>query len=214
MIELADDIEIANNLNFLNGRIRTDVQSDPAGNGNGYAKAVFVSNASNNAITGQTTTATQDRYIEGRLTRAVAGMGTYAFPVGISPNLLDGAEPFEVTFTTPASPSNISSAFQLGTTTAIGETRLCDIGVAPNFSIPDGVIDQLEIDCVVGQWITEGDAPGYNFNIEFLVGTEFLASCDDAALFYVANDGDFEDCPDFSGSVGIVGTGQLSLIHI
>ena len=27
LIELADDIEIANNLNFLNGRIRTDVQS-------------------------------------------------------------------------------------------------------------------------------------------------------------------------------------------
>ena len=208
LIELADDIEIANNLNFLNGRIRTDVQSDPAGNGNGYANSVFISNVNTNAITGQTTTADTDRYVEGRLIRAVAGMGSYAFPVGISPDLLDGAEPFEVTFTTPASPSNISSAFQLGTTTAIGETRLCDVGVAPNFGTPDGVIDELEIDCVVGQWITEGDAANYNFNIEFLVGSGFLNSCDDAALFYVANDGDFEDCPDFTGSTGIVGTGQ------
>lgn len=210
LVELDDDIEIANNLNFSNGRIRTDIESDPAGDGTAYDNTVFISNASNSAITGQAITAIADRYIEGRLIRAVAGMGTYSFPVGVSPDLLDGAEPFEVTFTAPASPSNISSAFQMGTTTVVGETRLCDIGIAPDFATPDGVLDQLEIDCVAGQWVTEGEAASYNFNIEFLVGSDFLTTCNDAALFYVANDGDFGDCPDFSGNVGIVATGQTS----
>jgi len=210
LIELAGDIEIANNLNFLNGRIRTDIQSDPNGDGNAYANTVFISDSNINAITGQTTTASIDRYVEGRLIRAVAGMGTYSFPVGVSPEILDGAEPFEVTFTTPAPISNISSAFQIGTTTSTGETRFCDIGIAPNFSIPDGVLDELEIDCVAGQWVTESDEANYNFDIAFQVGSVFRTTCNDAALFYVANNGNFEDCPDFSGSSGILGIGQTS----
>lgn len=208
LVDLGGSIEITSNLNFSNGRIRTDIISDTNGDGNNYANTVRVSNPNNNAITGQTNIADTDNYIEGRLIRAVQGMGTYAFPVGVSPDILDGAEPFEVTFTAPASLSNISAAFQLDTSTAEGETRFCDIGEAPNFSTPDGTLDQLVIDCVAGQWVTEGDASSYNFDIEFMPGTSFLNTCNDAVLFYVANNTDFDDCPDFSGSTGIVGMGM------
>ncbi len=208
LVDLGGNIEITNNLNFSNGRIRTDIMSDAAGDGNAYANIVFVSNPNNNAITGHTTIAVADRYIEGKLIREVEGMGTYSFPVGISPGLLDGAEPFEVTFTESATLSNIFTAFQLGATTSTGETKLCDIGEAPNYATPDGTLNELVVDCVAGQWITDGDAASYNFDIEFMVGSNFLSTCDDAVLFYVANTGDFEDCPDFSGSTGIVGMGQ------
>lgn len=208
LVDLDGTIEITNNLNFSNGRIRTDITSNAAGDGNAYTYIVYVSSPDNNAITGQTTIAGDDKYIEGKLIRVVEGMGTYSFPVGISPDLLDGAEPFEVTFTSPSPLSNISSAFQLGTTTTTGETRLCDIGAAPDYATPDGTLDQLAIDCVLGQWITDGDAASYNFDIEFMAGSNFLSTCNDAVLFYVANNGDFEDCPDFTGSTGIVGLGQ------
>ncbi len=207
LVDLDGSIEIVSNLNFSNGRIRTDIISNAAGDGNAYANTVLVSNSNSNAITGQAMTAAEDRYIEGRLIRAVEGMGTYSFPIGISPEILDGAEPFEVTFTSPASPSNISSAFQISTTTTVGETRLCDIGIAPDYATPDGTVDQLVIDCVAGQWITESDGEGYNFEIEFMPGSDFLNTCSDAVLYYVANNGDFDDCPDFSGSTGIIRVG-------
>ena len=210
LVDLDGPIEITSNLNFYNGRIRTDIVSNAAGDGNAYANTVVVSNSNTNAITGQAIVAGVDKYIEGKLTRSVAGMGTYAFPVGISPDLLDGSEPFEVTFTTPAPLSNISSAFQLATTSADGQTRLCDIGIAPDYATPDGTLNQLVIDCVAGQWITESDATSYNFNIEFMVGDNFLNTCNDAVLYYVANEGDFDDCPDSSGSTGIVGMGMTN----
>ena len=168
---------------------------------------LFVSNPDNNAITGSTTTSGVNRYVEGRLLRAVSGMGTFSFPVGVAPDLLDGAEPFAVTFTSPAPLSAISAAFQIGSTSAVGETRLCDLGEAPNFEIPDGVLDQVTVDCVAGQWITEGDGGDYNFDIQFVPGPNFLNTCSDAVLFYTALNGDFEDCPDLSGNMGINGTG-------
>ena len=207
LVDLNADIEITRGLKFSNGRIRTDVLSQVSGDGSAYAFTVFVSNSNNDAITGQTMMAGTDRYIEGRLIRAVEGMGTYSFPIGISPDLLDGAEPFEVTFTAIAPISNITAAFQLATTTTTGETRSCDLGPAPNYGTPDGTPDELTIDCVAGQWVTTGDGANYSFDIELLPGSNFLNTCNNAILYYLAKDGDFGDCPDFSGSTGIVGTG-------
>jgi len=208
LVDLANSIDISNNLNFSNGRIRTDVISNGAGDGNAYTNTLTLSNPSVNAITGQTTTSGTDRYIEGKLIRAVEGMGTYSFPVGISPDLMDGAEPYEVSFTTPAPLSNISSAFQIGATSSTGETRICDVGIAPNFNIPDGSQDQLTIDCIAGQWITASDNADYNFDIVFFPGSNFLSSCNEAVLFYVANNEIFDDCPDLSGNTGIEATSQ------
>ena len=137
-------------------------------------------------------------------------MGTYAFPIGVRPDLLDGAEPFEVTFTSPAMLSNITAAFQATTTSVINETRLCDVGEAPNYDTPDGTLDNLAIECITGQWVTDANAANYNFDIELLPGDEFLGQCTDAVLFYVANDGVYDDCPDFSNSTGVLGMEQTT----
>jgi len=206
-VALGNDIEVANQLQFLQGIIRTDLTAN-SDQGDDYQNEVLVSNTSPDAIIGHTLGAATvaGNYIEGQLTRAVEGMGTYDFPVGISPEMIDGAEPFQITFNRPAPASTVSTFFSATVVTNVDETRICDIGAAPDLGIPDGTNDILAIDCQLGTWMTSATGMDYDYDITLLPGNQFLANCPDAILYYVAQDDVFGDCPDFSETEGFTAT--------
>lgn len=211
LIDTDSDLEISNNLNFVNGRLRTDTEGHGT-DGDAYLFEVFVSNSATTAITGHTMTPATDRYVEGKLRRTVMDMGTYPFPVGIMPAMLDGAEPFEITLNSPAmTATNVLARFQDGTTTTNLETKLCDVGPAPDYTMPDGIDEDLTPDCVVGQWLLDDSGmANFNYDISFRPGSNLLSTCSNAILFYVAQDGVYRDCPDLDGNASIDLTGVSS----
>ena len=120
--------------------------------------------------------------------------------------MIDGAEPFQITFNSPAPASTISTFFRATVVTNVDETRICDIGAAPDFGIPDGTNDILTIDCQLGTWVTSATGMDYDYDVTLLPGNQLLANCPDAILYYVAQDSIFGDCPDFSETEGITAT--------
>ena len=207
IVDMDSDVEVKGNLSFVNGKLRTDTESH-GNDGAAYLNELTVSNPAANAVSGHSTSGENSRYVEGRLNRAVAGMGgVYGFPVGTAVN----AESFDLTFTSPAPASSLSAFFQDGTTTPTGGVQLCDVGTSgdnPDPFTPDGIIDELTIDCVAGQWSVEASMPGnYQYDATFYASDGLLANCPDALYFFLGKDGQLEDCPDMTGGAGISRSG-------
>ena len=211
-IALGNDVEITGQLQFIQGIIKTDLMAD-SDQGNDYQHEVLVSNSSPDAITGHTIEmeSSSGNYIEGQLTRAVEGLGSYDFPIGVSASFLDGAEPFQISFNSPAPSSTISAFFNANMITNSTETRICDVGDASDYTTPDGTNDLLTIDCHLGSWITTATASAYDYDVTLFPREQLLANCPEAILFYVAKDSIFGDCPDLSDAEGITATGFTQL---
>lgn len=185
MLELNNDIEVSNHLNIISGKIRTDISSGTQSAD--YQHEIFVSNAANTALE---STNTSNSYIEGNLRRAVSGMETYSFPVGLNEN-----ESFTINFTSPANSTEVSAAFESGTVTTSGVTASCDNA------------EEVTIDCVLGQWNVQGNGVGDTYNINFSPSTSLLANCPDAGTYFVAKEGQV-NCPaDTDKSDGISSEG-------
>jgi len=185
MVELNNDIEVSNNLTIVSGKIRTDITSGTQASD--YQHEVFVSNSASNALEEINAS---NSFIEGNLRRAVTGMGTYAFPVGLNEN-----EAFAINFTSPAVSSEVSAAFETGTISPIGTEISCDNA------------ETVAIDCVLGRWNVQGNGVGDAYNINFSPSTSLLTNCPDAGTFFVAKDGQV-NCPaDTDASNGISSAG-------
>ena len=186
MVELNNDIEISQRLDLTNGKIRTDITSGTQSID--YQHEVFVSNAAANAIAGNSTA--NNSFIEGNLRRAVAEMGTYSFPVGLTENELA-----TIQFTSPAASSEVTATFENRTISQLGTTVTCDN------------IEMVNIDCVMGSWNIQGNGLGDNYNITLNPGMDLLNNCPDAGTFFVAKDGQV-NCPEDANIMdGIQSTG-------
>ena len=187
LVELNNDIEISNHLNIVAGKVRTDITSGTQASD--YQHEVFVSNSASNALAA---TNASNSFIEGNLRRAVAGMGTYAFPVG-----LNQQESVAINFTSPANSSEVTAAFETGTVSTVGTNITCDNSEA------------VTIDCVLGRWNIQGNGMGDAYDISFVPSTSLLANCPDAGTFFVARDGQI-NCPaNTDESNGISSTGFM-----
>ena len=113
-VELGINVDAANSIAWTGtgGIIRTDISSHTT-NGSSYSYFINLKNGATNAMSGYSwTTVPQwsntggatDKYVEGKLQRAVTVVGTYQFPIGVEPTSLDGMEGAEVSFT--STPSN------------------------------------------------------------------------------------------------------------
>jgi|GEM_PF-1885806 len=211
VVDMDDNVEVRNNLHFMNGRLRTDIAGQGA-DGNAYAYEVHLTNFDEDAVSGQTLSGGTDRYVEGKLRRNVFGMGkTFEFPVGVAPDAGEGAEPFAITFTNQLPSSNLLAVYQNGTTTNTGSTQVCDVGTGgdnPDPFTPDGNLDELDIDCGFGQWsILASENFDYEYDITFHPGETLQSLCPDALYFFVGKDGELGNCPDMDGEPGISRTG-------
>lgn len=185
MVELNNDIEINNNLNIVNGKIRTDITSGTQASD--YQHEIFVSNAASNALN---TANTIGGYIEGNLRRAVTGMNAYSFPVGLNEN-----QSFTVNFTSPANSSEVVAAFESGSVTTAGTTVTCNNS------------EDVSIDCVIGKWNILGNGVGDTYNISFAPSTSLRSNCPNASSYFVAKNGQV-NCPaDIDSSNGISSSG-------
>ncbi len=113
-VELGINVDAANSMVWTGtgGIIRTDLSSHGT-NGSLYSYFINLKNGATNSLSGYNwTTAGQwtntggatDKYVEGKLKRAVTVIGTYQFPIGVNPTSIDGMEGAEVSFT--SAPSN------------------------------------------------------------------------------------------------------------
>lgn len=185
MVELNNDIEVSNHLNIISGKIRTDISSGTQSTD--YQHEVFVNNTASTALE---STNTSNSYIEGNLRRAVSGMATYSFPVG-----LNEKESFTINFTSPANSTEVSAAFEPGIVTATGITASCDN------------VEEVMINCVLGQWNVQGNGLEDAYNINFSPSAGLQENCPDAGTFFVAKDGQI-NCPaDMDISNGISSEG-------
>lgn len=183
VVELNVNVEVNNLIKWTtNGVLRTDI-SGHTNNGSLYPYYIYLKNGSATAMTGYSWTAVNqwlstggatDKYIEGRLKRAVTQAATYDFPIGVAPTSLDGMEPFSVTFT--SAPTNALLAYlqpaatisYLADLITNGSTIFYDIGSLPAASpanqfpncvgTPDGHDDVAAIDQAINyEWITTLD---------------------------------------------------------
>ena len=186
MVELNNDIEISQRLDLTNGKIRTDITSQTQSSD--YLHEVFISNSAANAIAGNSIA--NNSFIEGNLRRAVAGMGIYSFPVGLTENELA-----TIQFTSPAASSEVTATFENRTISQSGTTVTCDNS------------EMVNIDCVMGSWNIQGNGMGDNYNITLNPGVNLLNNCLDAGTFFVAKDGQV-NCPEDANIMdGIQSTG-------
>ncbi len=204
-VDMDANIEITNNLQFVDGRLRTDVTSHL--DGDNYQNEVFVSSPEAAAITGYTLTGAADRFVEGKLRRAAEGMGDLLdFPVGLG----QGSEPFRINFFEPTSLTSILGTHQMNSTTPLGLTQQCDVGTEGDPFTPDGILDNLTIDCVLGQWlITSDDNITSEYGITFYPSDELMEQCSDGLYFFVGKDGQLDDCPDVTFRNGIFRSGLV-----
>lgn len=174
-VELGINVDAANSIVWTGtgGIIRTDISSHMT-NGSLYSYFINLKNGATNALSGYNwTTVGQwnnnggatDKYVEGKLQRAVTTVGTYQFPIGVEPTSLDGMEGAEVSFT--SAPSNTLLGYvQPATNPSLladlptnGDIQFYDVGSLPGTSpanqfpncvgTPDGhddiaVIDQAD----------------------------------------------------------------------
>lgn len=208
IVDMDHDIEISGNLNFIMGKLRTDTISY-GNDGANYAHEVILSNSEETAISGFSMEGEASKYIEGKLNRAVMGMSTYDFPVGGAQQV----EFFNISFMAPAPMSSVSGYFQSGATSVINTAQLCDVGTGganPDPYLPDGNIDELIIDCVIGQWIVEASSDiEYQYDVLLRPSENLQQACDQALYYYVGQDGLLEDCPDITIDDGIYRSGLV-----
>jgi len=172
IVQLNSNIEVRNFLNLVEGKIRTDNNSGTQAND--YQYELFVSNPAQNALSGNTSVASTDNYIEGRLRRAVAGLGNYTFPVGLTEN-----NPFSISFNQTVPLSTISASFEAGALTPEGTAIDCN----NQSSMVNSV------DCAIGKWNVQGSEASYNYDIMLSPSESLLQNCPDAATFLVAQNG-------------------------
>jgi hypothetical protein len=163
IIELNSDLEVSNILRFNSGgRIRTDIQSHGT-NGSAYNNKVVFSSPSSGGLVGYNTSGA-DKYIEGKLERAVSGANNYFFPIGVEPGSWDGIEPFEINFAS-ATASSITGYVFPKNINLIGKNVFHDINA-------DGLYDLITIDCELPlQWSVNSSGGTYSYSITFYPGT-------------------------------------------
>ena len=168
-----------------------------------------MSNPVNNAIGNEATAGGESRYVEGRLRRAVNENNlTLNFPVGLA----NGAEPFEIQFSSSMMDNTILAVHQENTTTAEGSRQPCDVGSPTEPFTPDGVVDSILIDCVTGQWFVEAENDITSaFDVNFFPSGELLSNCQDGIYFFIGENGVLEDCPDVDATDGITRSGLTNL---
>ena len=149
-VELGINVDAANSIAWTGtgGIIRTDISSHTT-NGSSYSYFINLKNGATNAMSGYSwTTVPQwsntggatDKYVEGKLQRAVTVVGTYQFPIGVEPTSLDGMEGAEVSFT--STPSNTLLGYvQPATNPSLladlptnGDIQFYDVGSLPGTS--------------------------------------------------------------------------------
>lgn len=182
------NVNPAGTVNFETfGIIRTDISSH-GNNGSLYPYELFTRNTSTTCIIGYATSG-NDKYVEGRLRRAITGTGTYFFPIGVQSTTLDGEEPYSLTFTGAPS-SNILSYVQPGTINLLGTVMYCDVGTDPSpvtgttildnpYSPADGILDQLVTNCQYSvEWVALASVPGpFDYDITVQPGPVLQAEC-------------------------------------
>lgn len=163
LIELNDDIEVSNLLRFgSGGRIRTDIQSYGT-DGSAYSNKVIFSSSVPGSLVGYNIIGT-DKYVEGKLERAVLGANNYFFPIGVEPGSWDGMEPFEISFAS-ASSSNITGYVFPKNINLIGKNVFHDVNT-------DGIYDLITVDCELPlQWSVNSSGGTYDYSITFFPGS-------------------------------------------
>lgn len=169
LVELMNDIDIKNQLNLVTGKIRTDISS--GSQASDYAYEVFVDNTAPDAVIAN------EGFIEGNLRRGVTGTNRYVFPIGQSTS-----EIFSIDFTNSANSSEVTASFENRTTTPSGSEIECEENNLAN------------IDCVMGQWLVQGNGENDNYNITFAPSSSLRANCPNATAYLVAKDGQI-NCP-------------------
>lgn len=162
IVELNANVHVSNTLRFgTNGRIRTDIASY-GNDGSAYSNVLTVTSSNPSSIVGYNTSGT-DKYVEGKLARAVNGANTYFFPVGVAPASWDGLEPFQIGFSS-ATASTITGFVYPRNISLIGKNVFNDVN-------SDGIYDLITIDCELPlQWSINTSGGTYNYDISFFPG--------------------------------------------
>ncbi|MEO1433911.1 MAG: T9SS type A sorting domain-containing protein [Bacteroidota bacterium] len=183
------DIGISNVLTLQRGRLRTgDFSTNPIGH------TVHIYNGNPEAIQGHILGNEQDAYIEGRLSRLLTGNSTYDFPIGRSGNNY-GSQPLSIALQ-GGGPNQITAHFESGKMTPVGTFTTCDIGTPPDDTDnPDGLADNLSVDCVRGQWVLDGSNPNSIYTLSMYPSQDLLNECN-GVKDYIGLDGNLIDmCP-------------------
>lgn len=209
------DVEIKGTLTFNNdSRLRSDVNG--YSDGDSYANEVYVSNPSSGSISGASLTAgSVVKYVEGKLSRQVAGTAFYYFPVGLEPNFVgtDGMEAFRLDV-------NSAANQKMESYLNIAEMNLqpnhnnifCDIGEHPGSGTeqpfttcvggPDGIVDFVFLDEAQShEWVINNSGADFNYRIEVYPGTGLSSTASHANgncggnsyyIKYLARDGQID----------------------
>jgi len=181
------DVEIKASLSFTNCRIRTDNASSSSTppRGSDYSHRLIISNTSPASLIGYSTTAGDIKnYIEGKLSRNVAGTANYYFPIGLEPGFAgaDGMASFELRATGAAS-QRINSYLSNGQTALAVPQIYCDIGDYPNAGSgtqpwsncdggPDGLYDFAHLDVEIShEWVVENEGADFTYDLELYPGS-------------------------------------------
>lgn len=182
------DVEVKNRLEFVNdSRLRTD-RSESLGTpptGEDYDYRLLISNPQPGAIVGASTVPGDgSRYVEGKLTRTVAGTGTYYFPVGLQPMFAgaDGMAAFELR--TVSSVSQQVNAYLTDQVTPLEFPQIyCDIGDYPDpmggdqpwttcVGGPDGLYDFVPLNISAShEWVIQNSGPDFSYDLEVYPGS-------------------------------------------
>ena len=204
LLDINEDLEIKNSLNIIDGILRTDTISEMTQNGNLYSNRVLINNNSPDAIIGLDLTSNSSSFVEGRLARLIFD-GEYVFPVGVNPTLIDESQPIKISSTSDEE-SIVEVYFQNESTTLVGIEKECDLGVAPDYDIPDGTIENVVIDCTYGQWVADSEVD-FDHDATVYPSEVIQSQCGDAVISYLAINGEIEDCPSFGSEIGIMREG-------
>lgn len=195
------------------GVISTDSSAN-SGNGEDFGQILYIQNDESAAIVGASTgNGATNKYVAGKLKRQVSGTNSYYFPIGVSPDYLDGMESFDISFTSNDSLNTGLLGYvkdEGSTALASTITTYADLGTHPggaatglDFSFDpfdcvsgDGVIDKVDLS--VGQshaWVISPDVDNgtYLYDVQFYPGAVLSASasfytCGSLELKYMMKD--------------------------
>ncbi|MEM7105501.1 MAG: T9SS type A sorting domain-containing protein [Bacteroidota bacterium] len=183
------DIEIRQQVDFKVGNL---VTVPPPGEGfTPVFNKLIVSRNEPGTFTGDLI----NNFIEGRLRQNIRDNRTYYLPIGpIASNI--GSQPLELTYYSGPN-TYLELEFTEGAFTTPGVTATCDVGSPPgNIGTPDGITDQVMIDCVAGgKWEVTTNATNVLYDINLFPSPTLLAQCN-SALHWLAKDSNLlSNCP-------------------
>lgn len=178
-------VEVKQQLMFNNvSRIVTDDAGYSAFDGDTYDNTLYISNPAVTAIAGASNTpGAVSKYVEGKLSREIAGINSYYFPIGLQPSFVgsDGMEAFELNITNNAVQQTISTYVNLGEQDVLVPYVYCDIGDNPGIlnepfsgctGAPDGIQDFINLNTKQShEWIINNSGVDFNYDIEVFPGT-------------------------------------------